>query len=121
VQHFDLENKDLLQTMETNVKALIELVAREFDAFQHYHIDVDSYKCVLCWWHAKEHKFPVVVMLVWQILKILMNQIKMDHIFSIGKVLINSRGVGCKLSILINSFLLVGCSKASNLVDTYMA
>jgi hypothetical protein len=107
--------------METNVKALIQLVAWEFDAFQRYHIDVDSYKCVLCWWHAKEHKFPIVVMLVWQILKILVKQIKMEHIFSIGKILTNSRGVGCKLTILTSSFLLVGCSKASNLVGTYMA
>jgi hypothetical protein len=121
VQHFDLENKDLLQTMETNVKALIQLVAQKFDAFQHYHIDVDSYKCVLCWWDAKEHKFPVVAMLMWQILKILVNQIKMEHIFLISKVFTNFRSVGCKLTILISSFLSIGYSKASNLVGIYMA
>ncbi len=121
MQHFDLENKDLFQTMETYVKALIQLVAQKLDAFQRYHIDVDSYKCVLCWWHAKEHKFPIVAMLVWQILKILVNQIKMEHIFSIGKILINFISVSCKPAILTSSFLSIGYSKASNLVGTYMA
>ncbi len=67
-----------VSTIETSTKAVSQLMACELDAFHHYHIGVDNCKCALSWWCTKEHKFPTMALLTWQILGIPMNQIKIE-------------------------------------------
>ncbi len=63
-------------------KSVSQLMAWELDAFHHYHVGVDNCKWALSWQCTKDHKFPTMALLAWQILGITMNQIKIEDSFN---------------------------------------
>jgi hypothetical protein len=69
------------QTSKTTTKVMGHLVLEKLDAFHHYHVDMDNYKCPLSWWCMKNPKFPVVGLLAYQICENPTSQIKIVEFF----------------------------------------
>jgi len=57
---FEVENKYLFQTSKIDVESMSQIVAGQFDAFHHHHVNVENYKCSLSWWHIHEQRWPLV-------------------------------------------------------------
>ncbi len=64
-----------------------DLLSRKLVGFYWYLVDAKNCKCALYWWHKKQNKFPIVAILVQHILGIPINQIKIECIFSIARIL----------------------------------
>jgi hypothetical protein len=59
VEGSKVDNEDLFQTLNTNIKIMSQIVARELNAFGHRHVDVENYKRTLSWWHIHEQRWRV--------------------------------------------------------------
>ncbi len=76
VESFEVGNKDLFQTSKIDVESMSQIMAWEFDAFCHHHVNVENYKFALFWWHVHEQRWPLVGSLTQQIIGIPTSQIE---------------------------------------------
>ncbi len=80
---------DIFQMRNNSMETLKEIITKELLDFRRFHLDLKEIKNPFQWWEKHESRFPVVALLVRQILGIVSSQIEIGHIFFLVGILTN--------------------------------